>query len=110
MSLTVCPAASVAAPVEVVWELLAEPALRDEWWDARTARVVPEGRVSPGQVIYLKALPLVRRWDATLRVEMVDPEKHQIRWILATPFIGITNHQTTTCTAIDAVSCHVQYG
>ena len=53
MSLTVCPVAVVAAPVESVWELLTEPALRDEWWDARTARVLPEGKASPGQVIYL---------------------------------------------------------
>ena len=38
MSITLCPAAVVAAPVEYVWELLSEPTLRDEWWDARTAR------------------------------------------------------------------------
>jgi hypothetical protein len=110
MGITVCPAAVVAAPVENVWELLTEPTLRDEWWDARTACVVPEGKASPGQVIYLKTLPLSRQWEATLRVEMVDPEKHQIQWILTAPLVHIINHQTTTCTAIDADSCHVQYG
>ena len=108
MGFTVCPAAVVAAPVESVWELLSEPTLRDEWWDARTRRVVPEGKASPGQVIYLKTFPLVRHWDATLRIERVDPEKHQIQWILSG--LGVINHQTTTCTAIDAVSCRVQYG
>ncbi len=52
MGLNVCPAAVVAAPVENVWKLLTEPALRDEWWDARTDRVVPEGSAAPGQVIH----------------------------------------------------------
>lgn len=109
MSFTLCPAAVVAAPVESVWELLWEPTLYDEWWDARTERIVPEGKASPGQMFYLKTSALGRKWDATLRVEMVDPEKHQIRWHLTMP-LGIINHQTTTCTAIDTASCRVQYG
>jgi len=108
MGFTVCPIAVVAAPVESVWELLTEPTLRDEWWDARTERVVPKGKASPGQVIYLKTFPLIRQWDATITVEMVDAEKHQIQWVLSG--LGVINHQTTTCTAIDAVSCRVQYG
>ena len=77
MSFTVCPAAVVAAPIESVWELLSEPTLRDEWWDARTRRVVPEGKASPGQVIYLKTFPLVRKWDATISVERLDHEEHE---------------------------------
>ena len=105
MSVIFCPVATVAAPVESVWELLLEPTLRDEWWDAHTVRVVPEGKASPGQVIYLKN-PVGRH--GTLKVETVDPEKHQIHWVLSG--MGVTNDQTTTCTAIDAVSCRVQYG
>jgi|SRR5215472_8090717 len=112
MSLTICPAAVVAAPVESVWELLWEPTLRDEWWDVRTERIVPEGKASPGQVLYLTTSALGRKWYATLRIERVDPEKHQIQWDLTMPLLGVSviNHQTTTCTAIDAVSCRVQYG
>src|SRR5512142_2614265 len=108
MSITFCPAAVVAAPVECVWELLLEPILRDEGRDARSRRVVPEGKASPGQVLYLKTFPLVRQWDATLRIERVDPEKHQIHWLLNG--FGVINDQTTTCTAVDAVTCRVQYG
>ena len=108
MNLTVCPAAVVAAPVEDVWELLTDPLLRDEWWDTHTERVVPEGKASPGQVIYLKEPLLGRQLHATLKVEMVDPDRHQIQWVLSG--FGFTNHQTTTCTALDAVSCRVQYG
>jgi uncharacterized protein YndB with AHSA1/START domain len=108
MSLTICPTAVVAAPLESLWDLLTEPELRDEWWDARTARVVPPGSASPGQVIYLKTLPFASKWDATISIEKVDPEKHQIVWDLRG--FGVFNHQTTTCTAVDAVSCFVQYG
>jgi hypothetical protein len=108
MGLTVCPAAVVAAPVETVWELLSEPTLRDEWWDTRTERVVPEGKAASGQVIYLKNSVLGIQLQGTLTVESVDPAKHHIQWTLRTP--GIINHQTTVCTALDAVSCRVQYG
>jgi hypothetical protein len=91
--------------VEVVWELISDPVLRDTWWRARTERVVPEGKASPGQVIYLTN-PLRRH--GTLKVERVDSEKHQIHWVLSG--LGVTNDQTTTCTALDAASCRVQFG
>ena len=105
MGLSICPAAVVAAPVEIVWELLSDPVLRDTWWRVRTERVVPEGKASAGQVIYLKN-PLGRR--GTLKVESVDPDKHQIHWLLSG--MGVINDQTTTCTALDAASCRVQFG
>ncbi len=105
MDLTVCPAAVIAAPVETVWVLISDPALRDTWWRARTERVVPEGNASAGQVIYLKNA-LGRH--GTLTVETVDPRKHQIHWVLSG--LGVTNDQTTTCAALDAVSCRVQFG
>ena len=103
-----CPTAVIAAPVERVWELLTDPTLRDEWWDSRTARVIPNGKASPGQVIYVKTWPLIRKWDTPIKIEMVDPEKHQIQWEMRG--FGLINPRTTTCTAIDATSCHVHYG
>ena len=109
MGFTICPTAVVAAPVESVWELLSEPTLYDEWWDARTERIVPEGKASPGQVIYAKTSAFGRKWDVTLRVEMVNPEKSQIQLHITLP-LGIVNNATITCTAIDATSCRVQYG
>ena len=109
MSINVCPTAVVAAPVERVWELITEPARRDEWWDAHTVRVMPEGSAAAGQVVYLKSPTLGRQVDGTLRIEKVDPVKHQILWHLAGP-LGIVVHQTTTCSALEAGSCYVQYG
>ena len=109
MSFTLCPAAVVAAPVECVWELLSEPTLYDEWWDARTERIVPEGKASPGQVLYAKTSALGRTWDVTLRVEKVNPEKRQVQLHVTLP-LGTVNHATITGTAIDATSCRVQFG
>lgn len=34
MSMSVCPIAVVAAPIERVWALLANPSSYDLWWDA----------------------------------------------------------------------------
>lgn len=109
MSITACPAAVVAAPVEDVWDLLSEPTLYDEWWDARTERIVPEGKASPGQVLYAKTSALGRKWDVTLRVEGVNSEKHRVQLLISLP-LGTVNHATITATAIDATSCRVQFG
>ncbi|MGO8950510.1 MAG: SRPBCC family protein [Ktedonobacterales bacterium] len=109
MGFTVCPAADVAAPVETVWELLSEPTLYDEWWDARTERIVPEGSAAPGQVLYAKTSALGRMWNVTLKVEMVNPEKHQIRLRVTLP-LGVINDTTISCAPIDAASCRAQFG
>jgi hypothetical protein len=109
MGFSICPATVVAAPIECVWELLEEPARYDEWWDARTERIVPEGKASPGQVLYAKTSAFGRKWDVTLRVEGVNTEKHQIQFHITLP-LGTVNHQTTTCAEIDATSCRVQFG
>jgi len=72
-------------------------------------RIVPEGKASPGQVLSAKTSALGRKWDVTLKVEAVNPEKHQIQLHVTLP-LGIVNDATITCTAIDAASCRVQYG
>ena len=66
-------------------------------------------RSDMGQVLYAKTSALGRKWDVTLRVEMVNPERHQIQLHVALP-LGIVNHETITCAALDAASCRVQYG
>ncbi len=108
MSISVCPAAVVAAPAECVWELLWEPKLYDDWWDAHTERIVPEGNAAPGQVLYLATRSWGKKWVMTLKIEMVNPEKHQIQFL--GDLLGGVSHNTITCTALDAVSCRVQYG
>lgn len=109
MGITICPAAAVAAPVESVWEVLADPTTYDTWWDARTERIVPEGEAAPGQVVYAKTSAFGRTWDVTLRVEAVRPEMHQVALRVALP-LGIVNHATITAAPLDATSSHLQFG
>lgn len=108
MSVNTCPADVVAAPVESVWEILSDTRLYEAWWQARAERIVPEGKAVPGQMIYLEAAGLGRKWRMTLRIEGVNPEKHQI--LFHGELLGSISHNAITCTAIDAVSCRVQYG
>ncbi len=109
MGFSICPTVSVAAPVESVWELLSDPTLYDTWWDARSERIVPEGKAVPGQMVYAKTSALGRKWDVTLRVDAVHPEKHQVQLHITLPF-GTVNDATITATPIDSASSRLQFG
>jgi hypothetical protein len=109
MSFSVCPATTVSAPVESVWELLSDLTQFDTWWDARTERIVPEGPASPGQMLYAKTSEFGRNWNVTLRVDEVNPGRHQIRLHISLP-LGLINDNTITCAALDSTSCRLQFG
>jgi len=109
LGLNICPAATVAAPIECVWELISNLARYGEWADARVERIVPEGPVTSGQVLYVNSRSLGKRWPVALTVTSINPDKHRIQMDVSLP-LGLLLHQTTICTPIDAQSCHVQYG
>ena len=108
MSLNVCPAAIVAAPVEVVWEM-AQPANFSKWIDGQVERIEPAGPLTIGQTIYIMATAIGRRWQTTLTVEEVQAERHQIGMYGVFPF-GLRIHEHISCVAVDAVTSRVQYG
>ena len=109
MGLSFCPTATVAASVEEVWSLLANPAKYGEWADAHIERVVPEGPITPGQRIYLTSKAFGRSWKVVFQIEMVDPDKHQMQTHVTFP-LGMALDERLVCTPIDAISCRVQYG
>jgi hypothetical protein len=109
MGFSVCPATNVAAPVETLWELLSDLTQFDTWWDAHTERIVPEGKASPGQMLYATTSAFGRTWDVTLRVDAVHPEKHQIQFHISLP-LGLINDNTITCAALDSTSSRMQFG
>ncbi len=109
MGLSVCPAAIVAAPAEVVWGVLMQPAKYGEWIDGQVDRVVPEGPAAVGQVITITAPAFGRKWQATLKIEKIDAEKYQLGLHANFPF-GIQLDEHLSITPIDATSCRVQYG
>ena len=72
MRVSVCPIAVIVAPLERVWELLANPSSYDSWWDAHTDVIVPEGPDQAGQTVYAHTYALGRRWNVTTVVEHLD--------------------------------------
>lgn len=108
MGLNVCPAAIVAAPVEVVWQLV-QPARLSEWVDGRVEGPIPEGPPFVGQTFSAVSRALGRDWRADFKVEKVDVARHQLAMDVRFPF-GMLLHEHLSCTPIDAKSCRVQYG
>jgi len=109
MSFTVCPAATVAAPVEVVWENLVHWEHYAEWADVMVERSEPEGPATAGQTIYFMGKALGRTWHFIFKVEEVNHERHQLGLHVFFPF-GLQEKPHIACSPIDATTCHVQYG
>lgn len=108
MGLSVCPAAIVAAPVEVVWDLL-RPSRLSEWADGKVEAPVPQGPTAVGQTFLVAAKAFGRTWHVSFTIEKVDPEKHQLEMHVLFP-PGMQLHEHLSCTRIDESSCRVQYG
>ena len=109
MSVSTCPIATVDAPVERVWRLLADPSCYALWWDARTRSIVPEGPAQPGQHIFAQTVALGKRWDVHITVRAVTPEQHQLELVTRLPLnITILNH--ITCTPLDSQHTRVSFG
>ena len=109
MSVSVCPFATVHAPVERVWSFLSEPANYALWWEVQTRSIVPEGPASPGQKIYASNSALGKDWKVNVTVEEVDEAKHQIHLTTVLP-LGITVHNHITCMPLDDTHCRVSFG
>jgi Polyketide cyclase / dehydrase and lipid transport len=111
MGLTVCPAAVVAAPVEVIWENLTQWERYAEWFDRslQVERSEPEGPATVGQTISFAGKAVGRTWHFIFKVEAVNPERHQLGLHAFFP-LGLQMKPHISCTPIDATSCRVQYG
>lgn len=103
------PAATINAPVELVWGLLSDPVGYGTWADSRVDAVSPPGSAQPGQVLTISARGLGKRWVVTNTVESVNSERHQTEFRVALPF-GIAERSQISCAALDAHSCLVRFG
>jgi hypothetical protein len=108
MSLSVCPAAIVAAPVEIVWQLL-QPARLAEWADGQVESSVLPGPPIVGQTFSVASKAMGRTWHSMFTVKKVNPERHQLAMHVKFPF-EMQLQQHFSCTPIDEKSCRVQYG
>ena len=105
MTISTCPIATINAPIERVWEFLAEPANYDLWWDAKTHSIVPEGRAQVRQRVHAKA----GGFNILLTVDAVDEPKHKIDFTTKFPF-GITGFNHLTCTGLSNSTTQVSFG
>jgi len=111
MGLTVCPAAVVAAPVEVIWGNLVQWERYCEWFsaDVQVERSEPEGPATVGQTIYFAGKAFGRTLHFIFKVEEVNPERHQLGLHASFP-LGLQMKPHISCTPIEATTCRVQYG
>lgn len=109
MSFTVCPAAIIAAPVEVVWANLVQWERYSEWADVQVERVEPAGPATVGQIITFAGKVIGQTLRFRFKVEAVDPERRQLGVHAFFPF-GLQEKPHVACAAIDATTCRVQYG
>lgn len=109
MSLYVCPAAVVAAPVELVWANLTQWERYAAWAGVHPERIEPPGPAAVGQTIHFAGKVLFFTARFIFKVEEVDPEKYQLGLHAFFPF-GLQEKPHVSCAPLDAVTCRVQYG
>jgi hypothetical protein len=109
MSLSVCPADTVQASVEKVWELLMHPVDYDHFWDMTVERVEPEGPARLGQKFVWSSRALCRRWRIDGEIQEVDAQRHHILFRLTLP-LGLISSNRIMCARIDEHSCTLRYG
>src|SRR5512135_170884 len=97
MGLAVCPAAIVAAPVEVVWENLVQWERYGDWAGMQVEPVEPDGPATVGQTVYFNVKALGRNWHAAfIKVEEINPDSHQFGIHAFFP-LGLQGKPHVTC-------------
>ena len=109
MGLSVCPAAIVAAPVEVVWENLVQWGRYADWADVRVERLEPGGPATVGQTVYFGGKAFGRTLRFTFKVEEVNHDRHRLGLHVFFP-LGLQEKPLIAFDPIDATTCRVQYG
>ena len=109
MGLTVCPAAVVAAPVEVVWGNLVQWERYSEWADVQVERAEPEGPATVGQTISFAGKAFGHTWRFSFKVEEINKKRHVLDLHAFFP-LGLQEIPHIACSPIDATTCRVQYG
>lgn len=104
----VCPADTVDAPADVVWNLLTNPASYDTWADARVERVDPPGPAQPGQQVLMSSGAFGLRFRVRFEVDRVDQARRELEFRGSFP-LGISMHEHITVRPVDGHS-RVQYG
>jgi uncharacterized protein YndB with AHSA1/START domain len=109
MTITTCPTAIVEAPVDRVWQLLADPHNYALWWDAETYAIEPVGRAEVGQRVLARTRALGKDWELRVTIAGVDPDQRIVDLTTQLPF-GVTVHNHIVCRSLDSTRCRVSFG
>jgi ligand-binding SRPBCC domain-containing protein len=109
MTVTVCPAATINAPIERVWSLLMDPRKWTEWSTAELEAARPEGPLHAGQRLYFSSRAFGRRWHAITTVISVAVERRSLDVEVSVPF-GIVNHEHLSLVSLADCRTHAQFG
>jgi hypothetical protein len=108
MPFAACPSEIVDAPIELVWNLLTEPADWGEFYDVRNIVVVPVGPAKVGQRVQGVTGPLGLRLPVIFEFLKIDANEHRLVMEVHLPF-GIEVHEDLDVRGIDAERCRVNY-
>jgi hypothetical protein len=109
MTLNVCPADEVRAPIDIVSTLLTTTAAYGSLWDLTVDHIAPPGRAVAGQRIDGWARAFCRRWRVSGQIVDVDTANHTIQFRMTLP-LGVVSDNRISCTPLDATRCLVRFG
>ena len=108
MTLVSCPTDTVEAPVEIVWELLTDPAKWPSFYDMRLTRIDPPGPASPGQRIFGESGPRWLHLRVTITCRAIDAARLKMELEVQLP-LGIAVKEELDCLRINDRQCRVDY-
>ena len=107
-TLTNCPTALVEAPVEVVWELITDPAAWSSFYDLRVKRIEPPGLAKAGQRVFAESGPRWLHLAVTLTFTAIDIAQRNLELVVQLP-MAIVVREKLGCQRINAIQCRVSY-
>jgi hypothetical protein len=103
-----CPTEVVAAPIEVVWDLLSHPEGWGGFYDLRILSAEPAGRAVVGQRIAAETGPRLLHLKVSLEFVSIDAASHRLGVRVLLPF-GLAVLEDLECRRLSADKCRVNY-
>jgi hypothetical protein len=103
-----CPTEVVDAPVDVVWDLLTQPARWGDFYDVRILSVEPAGRAVVGQIVRGESGPRLLHLGVSFEFRRIDRERGELAFDARLP-LGVTVHEELDCRPMGSDRCRVNY-
>lgn len=103
-----CPTDIIGAPIEVVWDLLTNPADWGTFYDIRVLRVEPPGPMVAGQRLIGETGPRWLHLGVSFEYGLVDEVHRKLEFNGRLP-LGVTVHESLDCVPLTENRCRVNY-